>query len=317
MSEYNCVVNRSLCGCAPEAKGGAYAEDLLSAFLARIFAQNDAPVVLRQPGPQETICRMLREGRREVLVWDEMTKISEMHFIENCMPLQRPVVDFCCGYGYWISKLLQHIDLGVDLFPDDGSMYARTIWGIEDKGFIDNTYLCVLQGDCTNRLPIPDASCATVMCISGMEHIADYRAVLAQTGRILRPGGSFILTVGTDRKIDLYNKILPPEYMQEMLAHKNAVNFLGLDQWKEALCDCGFEVSKIVGYLDPFRMLMHALTTYPHCYKTFWDQKAFADIIRNDADLLEAFSAEFLPWLTRPCPPERAGLLGFKCVWRG
>lgn len=52
-------------------------------------------------------------------------------------------------------------------------------------------------GDVTSRLPVPEGSCRMVYCSHVLEHLAleDFRAALAETYRILKPGGVFRLVV--------------------------------------------------------------------------------------------------------------------------
>lgn len=291
-----------------------YTDEIIRGALSKLFDRNQNPAVLREPGFQETIVKMFLKGERDILFWDEMTKFSEMSFIASCMPFSRPIVDICCGYGYWISKVLLHIDLGVDLFPDDGSMYARSIYKIEENEFIDRTYQCVLRHDCRETMPIPDHSCSTVMCISGMEHIADYEKVLRQVSRILASGGTFLLTVSTNIKLNTYYSLFSRKYMDEMLASKNAVNFSSLSTWERALADHGFVIKKAIGYLDCFKLFIHAITSYPECYNAFWNQKSFSKYVRGNFDASIVWQNEFLPWLCSPCPLPQAGLIGFECT---
>ncbi|HWB54607.1 MAG TPA: methyltransferase domain-containing protein [Tepidisphaeraceae bacterium] len=66
----------------------------------------------------------------------------------------------------------------------------------------------VRYGDIRAGLPVPDGSCAGVYCSHVLEHLAlsDFRKALANTYRILRPGGRFRLIMPNLR-------LLAEEYM--------------------------------------------------------------------------------------------------------
>jgi SAM-dependent methyltransferase len=68
-----------------------------------------------------------------------------------------------------------------DTATDDGypSASARLAW---------------IEGDAM-RLPFPDATFERVICAEVLEHVPDYRAVLAEIRRVLKPGGLLAVSV--------------------------------------------------------------------------------------------------------------------------
>ena len=94
------------------------------------------------------------------------------------------IVDVGCGTGNLTTALLKVLSpngkvVAVDIAPamiEQARMKnpdARVAWHVADAG----------------RLPIPSASCDRIFCYSVWPHFDDFEAVLAEFGRVLRPGG--------------------------------------------------------------------------------------------------------------------------------
>lgn len=156
--------------------------------------------------------RLLLEGEKDFLIWDDLLKAAEMTYFADQTPLKGPSIDFCCGYGFWTSRILGKIDVGVDLFPEDGS-YHRSIEGFVNKGFIGGAYRSVLQADVTGDLPLPDEFFESVVAVCSLEHIESVEKVLATMYRILKPGGKVYLSLQTNRYIEKFEEIFHPSYV--------------------------------------------------------------------------------------------------------
>lgn len=157
--------------------------------------------------------RLLLEGKKDFLIWDDVLKSAEMTFFADQTPLKGPSIDFCCGYGFWTSRVLGKIDIGVDLFPDGGS-YSRSIEGFVDSNFIGEAYRSVLQADVTEKMPLPDGFFESVIAVCALEHIASVDKVLAEMVRILKPEGKIYLSLQTSRYIEKFKEIFNPAYVQ-------------------------------------------------------------------------------------------------------
>ncbi len=98
----------------------------------------------------------------------------------------RTVLDAGCGVGYgshFIGTLAEDV-LGVDL-SEDAIAYARERYGSETVEFR------VMD---LAALDLPDASFDAVCAFEVIEHVPAPEAVLAELGRVLRPGGTLVVS---------------------------------------------------------------------------------------------------------------------------
>lgn len=98
----------------------------------------------------------------------------------------REVLDAGCGVGYGSALLAERAArvLGVDV-AEDAIAYARARYRRENLEF--------RRGDLL-ALDLPDASCDVVCSFETIEHLPDVDAGLRELVRILRPGGTCILS---------------------------------------------------------------------------------------------------------------------------
>jgi SAM-dependent methyltransferase len=317
--EYRHLVNpsvKSLIDLKVDAERILWSQQDLLSFYAALFSARSSEAAFRTLDLRSEITDLVLQGSRDVYVWDEMNKMSEMNFIIDCRPLKQPIVDLCCGYGYWITKTLRHIDLGIDLFPETGR-YRRSIEGIRDRNFIDDTYLAVLQCDVTQSLPLPDACVNTILCICALEHIREYGVVLDEVRRILRPGGRFIMTVDAPPLLDMLQDLFKDDYCQRFRSENQLESLLSLNQWREELARRNFTIQKVQGYVDPIRTYLFLMTFYPDGFNSCWKQTGFADLFKRRPALRSIWNDDILPWLTKPVAPEEAMLLCFDCTTDG
>lgn len=102
---------------------------------------------------------------------------------------ERPILDVGCGDGLIADVLFDEeapIEVGFDPWLDQ-LRQAR------NSGAYRHVDLAA-----GHRLPYPDAAFATAFSNSVLEHIPDVAPVVAEVGRVLRPGGRFIFTVPSD-----------------------------------------------------------------------------------------------------------------------
>jgi SAM-dependent methyltransferase len=104
-------------------------------------------------------------------------------------------------------------------------------------------------------IPEPDASFDFVLSNSVLEHIPDLGPILAEVGRLLRPGGEFFFTVpapGFHR--NLGGALLPGASREDYLARLDRrlahFHYQSPDEWRAACAAHGLEVSDILGFLD-------------------------------------------------------------------
>ncbi|MFD6274474.1 class I SAM-dependent methyltransferase [Streptomyces sp. NPDC060209] len=93
-------------------------------------------------------------------------------------------LDAACGTGRHTTYLweLGHDVIGVDASPE---MLAQARKRLPDVAFH--------KAD-LHRLPLPDNAVDTVVCALALTHVSDLTPVLAEFARVLRPGGSLVIS---------------------------------------------------------------------------------------------------------------------------
>lgn len=103
------------------------------------------------------------------------------------------VLDLGCGEGRHVHGV--HMIAGVNVVGLDLDRVALTKAraGLASLGEGDGVS-AVIAGD-AYRLPFADHAFDAVICSEVLEHLSDYRRVLAEIARVLKPGGLFAPTV--------------------------------------------------------------------------------------------------------------------------
>lgn len=93
-------------------------------------------------------------------------------------------LDAACGTGRHARRLaaLGHEVIGVDA---TGAMLKRAQGNVPDASFV--------RGD-LRELPLKDASVDLAVCALALEHLEDLAPPLAELGRVLRPGGTLVIS---------------------------------------------------------------------------------------------------------------------------
>jgi len=92
----------------------------------------------------------------------------------------KKIVDFPAGNGI-TTRIIRDIEataLPFDLFPE-----YFTVEGME-----------CLPADAEKGIPLPDGSADALICQEGMEHFQDQLTVLKDFNRVLKPGGTLLIT---------------------------------------------------------------------------------------------------------------------------
>jgi SAM-dependent methyltransferase len=130
------------------------------------------------------------------------------------------VLDLGCGIGHSFERLAPRETVGVDIA-------TAALQGQQRRTIVADM----------RRVPVPDASYASVVSMHSVEHVPDPERVVAEARRVLEPGGVAVfvtpnrLTFGLpDEILDPYHHIeFDPDQLRALVApHFDSVEILGL-----------------------------------------------------------------------------------------
>src|SRR5579872_1219831 len=106
-------------------------------------------------------------------------------------PLISPVLDIGCGFGEFAEVFFEKpIDVGLDIDYREITHAMKT-----------GKYISYTLAD-ARAMPYPNNSFQTVLSISTLEHIEHPEKVIGEAYRVLRPGGTMVLTIVIDKLND-------------------------------------------------------------------------------------------------------------------
>jgi len=186
---------------------------------------------------------------RDLPYFRGLLRAVESKFYQD-RPLAAPVYDLGCGDGHFASLTFEHqIDVGLD--PWHGPIHEARRQG---------AYRGLVEADAA-RAPFPNEHFASGFSNSVLEHIPHIQEVLNETGRILKPGASFLFCV-------------PNENFRRFLSIARFLDSLGLkavgdayrsffnrisrhlhcdppEVWERRLKNAGFEIDAYWHYFSP------------------------------------------------------------------
>ncbi|MGC9398658.1 MAG: class I SAM-dependent methyltransferase [Anaerolineae bacterium] len=163
---------------------------------------------------------------RELPAFRALLRAVEARFYAD-LPLPRPILDLGCGDGHFAGMAWpQGVEVGLDPW-----------WGPlqEAKRHANHGLLICAEGA---HAPFADASFATVVSNSVLEHIPEVEPVLDEVTRVLRPGGWFHFCV-------------PSPNFRRFLSVGRALDALGLKAWAEAYRRLFDHISRHYHYAAP------------------------------------------------------------------
>lgn len=192
------------------------------------------------------------------------------------LELPSPVLDVGCGDGHFASvTFARPLDVGIDPWTGPVREAARR-----------GGYRAVVQGD-GGRMPFPAGHFGSALSNSVLEHIPHVQKVLAETGRVLRPGAPFVFCVPNPRYLSelsipaILGKVglggmgrAYTEWFRKMSRVEHAVE---PDVWQGWLEKAGFRLEKWWHYFSPEAMrtlewghYFGAPTLLPHALTRRW-----------------------------------------------
>ncbi len=132
-------------------------------------------------------------------------------FYDDCIKIHNrydgSILDVGCGRGLLLAKVAKRAEpntkfFGVDISPKLCEI-ART----------NNPTAKIVVGD-AEALPFPNNSFTIVFMTEALEHMLDFGKALSEIARVLRPGGTFIVTVPNRdwASYEYYDKIRNHEF---------------------------------------------------------------------------------------------------------
>ncbi len=173
-------------------------------------------------------------------IW-ETAKNSPMYFqemiryeavLKHLPKTATRVVDLGCGDGY-LSYLMAksgHIVTSVDLSANRLKKFEQVA---------KEYHMEQVQAD-IKRTNLPSAFYDAVVCSEVLEHIEGYEDVLREANRILKPGGTFLVTVPYNEQL----KILICPHCHKPFYRDGHVNSFNKKNLAESLAKSGFYVER-------------------------------------------------------------------------
>jgi SAM-dependent methyltransferase len=143
------------------------------------------------PSQPRGVSYYLERLMAEVPLHRALVRAAECHLLE-ARELPRPILDVGAGDGTFAWALFDEpLEVGID--PDGQSLRDAQRLGAYRS-------LAMAAG---GQLPFEDESFACVLSNSTLEHIPELEPVLAELSRVLAVGGTCVITVPSERFLDL------------------------------------------------------------------------------------------------------------------
>ncbi len=172
--------------------------------------------------------------------------------------LKPPILDFGCGDGFFSRSCFKKtLDFGVDLEDERRLRQAEKL----------NCYKKIIRYD-GSVLPLPTCSVNSVISNSVFEHVPNINNSLKEIARILKPRGTLLTTVMTDKWEDYLvgRKLFGKRYLNFLRQKQKHYHLLSQNNWKKLFKGSGFRVIKEVGYLAKQNSQLLDLSHYLSAY---------------------------------------------------
>lgn len=205
-----------------------------------------------QPAPTRPEKDYLGLHLKELPYFRSLVRAVEARFYQD-YHLDSPALDLGCGDGHFASVAFEHkIEVGLD--PWEGPLREAAQRG---------AYQLLLQADGA-KIPFPEATFASAVSNSVLEHIPQVDAVVMELGRVLKPGALFLFCVPNHQflaalSIAQFLDRLHLHFLAEL--YRRFFNRISRHQhcdppqvWEERLRLAGFELLDWWHYFPPAAM---------------------------------------------------------------
>lgn len=167
---------------------------------------------------------------------------------------QSPLLEIGCGSGLFSSVLFESVDHGIDLSPKEVALCRQRSHVHQAVSVMDATQLEFASG-----------TFASVFANCVIEHIPNLNRVLAEARRVLRPGGSMIVTVPL-RAMEKQLLFPGASYARKRATDLQHINLLTVSEWEEAFVTAGFSDVRVTPYLSGRLCRMWDRVDGPLCF---------------------------------------------------
>jgi SAM-dependent methyltransferase len=166
----------------------------------------------------------------------------------------RTLVDLGCFNGALSERFRRFADrvIGIDV-------HAQALDEARKKG-IEVVHCDVASGEQT---PLPDGVADVIVCADVIEHVIDPRLLLAEARRLLRPGGTLLLSTPNMGywlsrlrlvlgRAPMCTNGVAPGFRSDHWVDPSHIHVCLLSEWLAFFRDCGWRVEKVRGSLLHF-----------------------------------------------------------------
>ena len=153
------------------------------------------------------------------------------------------VLDLGCAGGFMAEAMAARRAIVTGIDPASGAIEAAKAHAAAGNLSIQYD---VGTGE---ALPYGDASFDAVVCVDVLEHVSDLALVLAQTARVLRPGGMFLFDTINRNRVATFATITMAENVLQLLpkgTHDPAM-FIKPEELRAALIKAGLTPAAMTG----------------------------------------------------------------------
>ncbi|UCF06351.1 MAG: class I SAM-dependent methyltransferase [bacterium] len=130
-------------------------------------------------------------------------ELASRFVIDTAMPIEIPVLDIGTGKGFAAAEIARR---GIPVDSIDITEEVLYYAHLNAKAAGVDHLISFHVGD-AKKLPFEDEKYGTVIMMNALHHLDDYRAILAEISRVLKPGGRFVIADFTDEGFAILDRV--------------------------------------------------------------------------------------------------------------